>query len=583
MSQGETGLLEQLKKAVIDDNPSAVRQSIGQGADMNAPLDKNEGTAVHIAVMVVAHRALGELLKLGAKLELPAADQVTPLHVAAHNGNTQACRMLLEKGVNVNVREYNDYTPLMMAAQEGHFETCEVLIAFKASVNAVTSKNISALHIAAIKGCAVVVRLLMQHGADPKLTTLSLNSTPLHVAATQGNSQVCRIILSFGAADIEARNVHGFTPLLAAAHENKLDTCKTLIESGANVHARSMQEATALQLAASFGYINVVRLLVQSGASVNAVDNARCSPLYMAARNNHCGVVLFLLNNGAEPNAQDMAGTSPLAVAITHDSNLCVQVLAKKSDLLLRVSTGHTALHVAAMQKSSKSLEVLLPLYPDVDVRTAYRERKDWTALMIACSKQRYENASLLCKAGASRTARENRQWTPLHFAALHGDVALLRLLLGSPGRFKIGPDDVNAANILGRTPLHHAANKGSIDACCLLILAGARLDAKTASGDTPIRVAMMRHPDDKDLIALLNGEGGYTVSCATCGVDGPKGLRACTGCNQVMYCSTECQKAGWKDHKADCTRCKEEIEAQAACSVRLWRPGGNGDGRSHS
>ena len=46
---------------------------------------------------------------------------------------------------------------------------------------------------------------------------------------------------------------------------------------------------------------------------------------------------------------------------------------------------------------------------------------------------------------------------------------------------------------------------------------------------------------------------------CETC----DKGTsKRCTACLTVYYCSTECQKSGWREHKTDCTGQRREPEA---------------------
>lgn len=48
------------------------------------------------------------------------------------------------------------------------------------------------------------------------------------------------------------------------------------------------------------------------------------------------------------------------------------------------------------------------------------------------------------------------------------------------------------------------------------------------------------------------------TSSCEKCGIeDGAEGqaLEVCGGCRRVLYCSKECQKADWIEHKAACKR----------------------------
>ncbi|KAJ7272168.1 hypothetical protein C8J57DRAFT_1318033 [Mycena rebaudengoi] len=45
-------------------------------------------------------------------------------------------------------------------------------------------------------------------------------------------------------------------------------------------------------------------------------------------------------------------------------------------------------------------------------------------------------------------------------------------------------------------------------------------------------------------------------IACGNCGVLGstlPQPLRVFGGCRNEKYCSTECQKFAWKEHKAPC------------------------------
>jgi Acyltransferase family/Ankyrin repeats (many copies) len=69
---------------------------------------------------------------------------------------------------------------------------------------------------------------------------------------------------------------------------------------------------------------------------------------------------------------------------------------------------------------------------------------------------------------------------TPLAWAALHGDVETLRLLIERGA-------DLNARNRDGSSPLHSAAFVGRVQAVGLLRDRGARADARDGGGGTPI------------------------------------------------------------------------------------------------
>lgn len=78
---------------------------------------------------------------------------------------------------------------------------------------------------------------------------------------------------------------------------------------------------------------------------------------------------------------------------------------------------------------------------------------------------------------------RDSRTWTPLHSAALHGQAAMIQMLL----THHASPD---AADKDGDTPLHAAASAGSADAIEALAQNGAQIDAVNHLGDTPLQNA---------------------------------------------------------------------------------------------
>lgn len=56
-------------------------------------------------------------------------------------------------------------------------------------------------------------------------------------------------------------------------------------------------------------------------------------------------------------------------------------------------------------------------------------------------------------------------------------------------------------------------------------------------------------------------------TQCNNCHIQQERGLKACDGCHNAIYCSRECQKQHWKSaHKSECdapkTHRKAEMEA---------------------
>ena len=95
-------------------------------------------------------------------------------------------------------------------------------------------------------------------------------------------------------------------------------------------------------------------------------------------------------------------------------------------------------------------------------------------------------------KASAKTFLGEN---TPLHKLAKEGDeeaVSLAKMLID------LGKADINATNSKDETPLHVAANQGTLDFMEFLISRGANVDARNEHYEKPRHVLMNQY-DTKD------------------------------------------------------------------------------------
>jgi hypothetical protein len=228
---------------------------------------------------------------------------------------------------------------------------------------------------------------------------------------------------------------------------------------------------------------------------------------------------------------------------------------------------GRTAVHECAAAGDIECFELLLPLMSDVDVRTVPGIQPNGqpvpvfnvTPLLLACSFGHQAIAKALLRRGASRTARDSDLCTPLHEACREGHLFLAALLVGRPGRYKLTPDEMNATDVNGGTPLHYAAEFGQIQCCGMLIAAGARLDVRSAGGSTPLMRAQHFHPANAELHALLAGGGPAQAPgtlCDHCGEpEAETKLKSCIDCLVARYCGTACANAAWRSHKSECRR----------------------------
>ena len=104
--------------------------------------------------------------------------------------------------------------------------------------------------------------------------------------------------------------------------------------------------------------------------------------------------------------------------------------------------------------------------------------------LLEAVKRGDAERVRELLDRGADPNARDERGWTPLHYAAERGRADVARLLLDEGAR-------VDAEDGEGLTPLHFAAEAGSPEAVKLLVERGADVSARDVHGRTPLRLAL--------------------------------------------------------------------------------------------
>ncbi len=168
-------------------------------------------------------------------------------------------------------------------------------------------------------------------------------------------------------------------------------------------------------------------------------------------------------------------------------------------DLLARGFDGNTpdpkgqhALLIAAREKSAKVADELLR-WPKINLEA--RNAVDESPLMMASLQGLTELAQKLVAKGADVN---KPGWTPLHYAATKGHIAIISLLLDNHAY-------IDAESPNGTTPLMMAAHYGTASAVKLLLEAGADPMLKNAQGLSAIDFAQRNsRQDSAEIIAAF-------------------------------------------------------------------------------
>ncbi|KAK9445272.1 Ankyrin repeat-containing domain protein [Metarhizium brunneum] len=256
----------------------------------------------------------------------PSCFRLTPLHIAAYNGNAEAAEVLLKLGAKLGSKDDRGMTPFVLSYYMNQEDTTRVFLDGGADPNVVIPDTYRTrpLHVAAVKGWSASVQNIPEHGAwQDRATGSSDNYTPLHLAVRYPNGT-----------------------------RRPVDVVRALLNSLADVHRKSGDGSTSLHLAIQNKDCNeeVIRLLLDRGADVDTLDDEGKSPLYYALcekreytrllwADRHSGVtqhsVLFnavarglegrvkqLLQAGIDPDERDKYGRIALDVALSRQIRL---------------------------------------------------------------------------------------------------------------------------------------------------------------------------------------------------------------------------------------------------------------------
>lgn len=168
MDIAEAMICEMILKSIEKDDVEAIKAVLSGGIDPNNPLPVVGFSMLYVAATIPGDHAeiVQVLLNRGARPNETTHEGLSPLYVAAQQGNTECVRALVKAGADVNftTRGYQA-TPLINASEEGMLGTVRVLVEAGADVNRRNKLGTTALGSAIKSGHLHVANYLQSHGA----------------------------------------------------------------------------------------------------------------------------------------------------------------------------------------------------------------------------------------------------------------------------------------------------------------------------------------------------------------------------------------------------------------------------------
>src|SRR5580692_9082709 len=249
------------------------------------------------------------LLDRGADLGQSSGNHTTPLLIALLNGQVGVATELLNRGADPNAADDYHRAALFAAIDLRNFNHDKY--------GDLPTDGIDPLNL---------IKALLAKGANPNLRTDTVpvhglmqfdaswvnfdGETPFVRAALSGDIEVMRLLLEHG-ADPNIATTQGTTSLMAASGINWIpgqtyshseadyvEAVQLCLERGAPVNAANSLGLTAMHGAANRGWESVIRILADHGARVDVKDNAGRTPMTFAQ-----GIFLAVRPPEAKPKA----------------------------------------------------------------------------------------------------------------------------------------------------------------------------------------------------------------------------------------------------------------------------------------
>lgn len=258
------------------------------------PMARGGLTAFHFAAREGDVRTGQVMLDAGVDINQLDADHTSPLVIAILNKRYTYAKFLLDHGADPNLADVRgraalyaaidmrnqDYSAMPAHPEDDPLPSLDLIKALLdrgAKVNEALTRNLPG-----------------RSGMDAGDTSLDAGTTPLMRAARAGDSATMRLLLDHG-ADPKLATKDGSTALMFAAGVGYRDKNTKGTESEA---------------------LEGLKLMMSLGLDINAANNRGETPLHGAALRGADTIVQYLVDHGADLNAKMKSGFTPLDVAM---------------------------------------------------------------------------------------------------------------------------------------------------------------------------------------------------------------------------------------------------------------------------
>lgn len=455
----------ELKKTSVKAFFKSLLGTAVQKVNTPQPQTQSDLNQLHQAVLAGNVESVRVLSANSQLINEKTKSEITPLMLAAKLGKPQICEILLKAGADPLAVDTNRFNILHYAAISKNVETVSLFLKYKNLINGKTNWDLTPLMIAAQFGNRQICEILLKAGADPLAIDTYLQNVLLHAVFSK-NEETVSLFLTYKDL-INAKQNSGISPLLGALRYNHTKICEVLLKAGADPFAIDKEGYNALQRAIEKRNVTLVTLLSANKQLIEVRGTMQNNPLLEAAQFGYHEICEILLKAGADPLATD--------------------------------DDGYNALHKAAYVGGIETVRVFSTNKQLINAKA----KNSTTPLMWAAHKSK-DICETLLNAGADPLVTDRKGWNALHHAVSNGPDEIVQFL-------STNKKLLNAKTRERKTALMIAAENGRLEACKILLKAGADYSAKDKEGSTALHIAykasqsISKNDDSIEVVRILS------------------------------------------------------------------------------
>lgn len=301
--------------------------------------------------------------------------------------------------------------------------------------------------------------------------------SPIYFAAYLGLNDIITDLIAQGADCNSKGGFYGF-PLRAATYNGHTDTVKLLLDHGANVNQADDYSQTASHTAALQGHAALLKLLHDHGADLNIFDSSDRQPLHCACQSGSTQTLQAFVDLNVPLEAENEAHPSPLTVAIMFAQDKAVEFLLDHGASPIKTCRfwddgNSTPLGLAIIYGTNTSIEMLIGKGADVKITCEVDNLMLLTVVQNVPARFFW-----LHDQGIRADRADDTGCTALHWASQRGNAKIVETLIQEA---KL--EDINIADVEGRSPLIFASMYDNLEVATLLIQHGADCNFQDRSG----------------------------------------------------------------------------------------------------